>query len=495
MAIKGNIPDIGKAYILKVGKDLEAETKNREAADEAIGKRVEDEAKNRKAADDALDKKLDKEIADRKKGDDTLSEKIDQEAEARREADDALQKAIDAEQKAREKADNELKSDLGDLSDRVDNVEGSITNIDNNVNGGSNVTVDPTLTESGQAADAKVTGDRLKSAQDAADAASAAANQADQKAESADEKAASAASAASSAQQTAEEAQSTANSALQSAEQTAEATGAMDERLQGLNATKSIFVSHNIYGMNSSTRSITLYGTCGYGSNQTYLFSICYGSNRWIDNRATYHFYTNENVEDGQTVEGTLATTVSHAPISVEHGTVTARFTPLFVGGRREGLMAVTIEWPSGESYDYLAFDAVSGAFRLCGRSDLKASEVVLVGKGITNSAGTAVSVVVSPHTGLFTMHGGIQRMKSMVVRFQCSLTGSDQLPSGKYIARYDVARPYTVDDTAFDLSLGNVKSIYADGYSYLGHDGDTLVVLCSAEPEVNPTFKVEYTI
>ena len=153
MAIKGNIPDIGKAYILKVGKDLEAEVENR------------------KAADDALSEKLDKEIADRKEGDSALSDKLNQEAQTRKAADDELRRAIEAEQKLRQDADNELKNDLGDLSDRVDSVEGNITNLgdrvtnlENNTGGGSggSIAVDATLTKEGEAADAKAVGDELQ---------------------------------------------------------------------------------------------------------------------------------------------------------------------------------------------------------------------------------------------------------------------------------------------------------------------------------------------
>ncbi|MCH5188406.1 MAG: hypothetical protein J1F63_08375 [Oscillospiraceae bacterium] len=130
MAIKGNIPDIGKAYILKVGKDLEAEVENRKAGDDALRKAIEAEQKTRK------------------------------------EADDELRKAIEAEQKAREAADGLLRDDLGDISDRVGTVEGSVTNIDNRVtiieNNMTGTAIDATLTKEGEAADAKAVGDRLK---------------------------------------------------------------------------------------------------------------------------------------------------------------------------------------------------------------------------------------------------------------------------------------------------------------------------------------------
>lgn len=169
MAVKGNIPDIGKAYILKVGKDLEAETENRIAADNALGK------------------KLDKEIADRKEQGSELSGKLDEEAKARKDADDELRRAIEAEQKARELGDSVLRDDLGDLSDRVDTVEGNVTNIDsrvtnieNNMAGG--VTVDATLTKEGEAADAKAVGDRLSGLESGLREAQSTANEASQKA-------------------------------------------------------------------------------------------------------------------------------------------------------------------------------------------------------------------------------------------------------------------------------------------------------------------------
>ena len=76
MAIKGNIPDIGKAYIMEIGKRLEKETDERKSADDSLKKAIEEEAKARKEADDSLQKAIDTETKARKEEDENIREEF-----------------------------------------------------------------------------------------------------------------------------------------------------------------------------------------------------------------------------------------------------------------------------------------------------------------------------------------------------------------------------------------------------------------------------------
>ena len=112
MSIKGNIPDIGKAYIMEVGKRLEKETEERKNADNALKGALEDEKAARKKGDSALKEAIDAEAAARKEGDSALEDAIEAEKKAREKGDSALQNAIEAEAGSRKEGDDKLKEEF-----------------------------------------------------------------------------------------------------------------------------------------------------------------------------------------------------------------------------------------------------------------------------------------------------------------------------------------------------------------------------------------------
>ena len=179
MAIKGNIPDIGKAYIMKVGKDLEAEVAARKAGDSALGKRIDDltgrvgtvEGKvesldnrvtyieNNYGGSTAIDATLTKEgeAADAKAVGDRLGELENGLREAQNSANDALQRA-------------NMALDENDAQDEeIDGLKKRVNALESGSGGGEggSVSVDDTLTKAGEAADAKAVGDRLRDIDDA----------------------------------------------------------------------------------------------------------------------------------------------------------------------------------------------------------------------------------------------------------------------------------------------------------------------------------------
>ena len=64
MAIKGNIPDIGKAYIMEIGKRLEEEKKARKEGDNKLEGAVKEEARARKEGDDKLKEEFQKALSE-----------------------------------------------------------------------------------------------------------------------------------------------------------------------------------------------------------------------------------------------------------------------------------------------------------------------------------------------------------------------------------------------------------------------------------------------
>lgn len=58
MAVKGNIPDIGKPLVLKLQKDLARETEDRQRSDRELEKKIDDEIDERKEADGAFSEAL-----------------------------------------------------------------------------------------------------------------------------------------------------------------------------------------------------------------------------------------------------------------------------------------------------------------------------------------------------------------------------------------------------------------------------------------------------